>query len=227
MAPASQRTRFRGPVPVTAPTLVHLLARLGEADGVTTAPPVFAERLGQWLHWTDAAALAAALDGPATQAETTASADETDLARLRAELTEAIAEQVADFAAAPDVPPLRRSWLPLQQSMATRITALRGRLRATLAARSAPLARLAALDEVMEGVLGRQEQGLLGSLPGRLQRRLDGLRTESADAAWRPAFRDDLQAVLLAELALRLQPLDGLVSALRSSAAAPQNPNSP
>ena len=223
MAPASPRTRFSGPV--TAPTLVHLLARLADLDGAA-APRPFAERLGQWLHWTDAVALAAALDtgAPARSAATAraGSADAHELGALRDTLTDAIndaiTEDCAANAASPptDAGPLRRRCTALQQSMAARISPLRGKLRQALCARSSALASLAALDTVMEDVLGRQEQALLASVPGLLEARFQRLR-EGQDAAWWPTFCQDLQAVLLAELDLRLQPLEGLAAALCAS----------
>ncbi|MFT4267926.1 MAG: DUF3348 family protein, partial [Xenophilus sp.] len=96
----------------------------------------------------------------------------------------------------------------------------RGGLRDALAARSPALARLAAVDAVMERALAAREQALLGALPARLQKHFERLRREAGPeappSAWLPAFRRDLQALLLAELDFRLQPLEGLMQALRT-----------
>lgn len=230
MAPALSRTRFPGPV--TAPALVQLLSRLVEQDGAATKP-AFAERLGQWLHWTDAVALSAALDAGALPPDATpaspAAADQRDLARLRDSLLKGIDDAIDDDsgAAPPEgFAPLRRRCTALQQSIASRIAPLRARLRATLGGHSPDLARLAALDAVMEDVLGRQEQVLLASVPGLLERRFERLR-DGADPAWWPLFCHDLREVLRAELDLRLQPLEGLAAALRTSSCQRLHPSPP
>ncbi|MFX1766569.1 DUF3348 domain-containing protein [Paraburkholderia sp. A1RI-2L] len=54
-----QRTSLSGPA------LVRLLARLSEAD-VQASPQPLADRLSQWLGWTDAIALSTVLTAPAT-----------------------------------------------------------------------------------------------------------------------------------------------------------------
>ncbi len=48
---------------VASAALVRSLARLDDT-GVPDSGADFAERLSQWVGWTDAIALAAALDGP-------------------------------------------------------------------------------------------------------------------------------------------------------------------
>ena len=113
-----------------------------------------------------------------------------------------------------------------------RIGDLRSRLRAALAARHAGMARLAAVDAVMERALSPREQMLLAAVPGVLERHFERLRevelktladaqaAESAPAAtpgaWLDVFRRDMQSVLLAELDVRFQPVEGLLAALRT-----------
>jgi hypothetical protein len=97
--------------------------------------------------------------------------------------------------------------------MEVAIGPLRGRLRAVLAGRSPDMARLAALDAVMEQVLGAQEHRLLATLPALLEKHFVRLRDAGGDD-WRTVFQRDLQGVLLAELDIRLQPVEGLLEAL-------------
>lgn len=121
-------------------------------------------------------------------------------------------------------------YLELQKQMDTRLLALRAQVRHALAKGPAALRQLAALDGVMEQMLGAREQRLWTSLPGYLERRLahrqhrhqQALQTSGrADeplrwrqpGGWLWAFEQDLQALLLAEMQVRLQPITGLLEA--------------
>lgn len=218
-----------------------MLARLTDLD-VPDSRHAFADRLSQWIGWADAISLSAALEGgPAAPparpggAPASASAEERECARARAALVKAIAD---DGGGAADFPAQRRRYLATQQAMEAGIAPLRVRLRAALAARSPAMARLAAVDAVMERSLAAPERGLLATVPALLETHFERLRqaeqagqTDAALAtrgdtpdrpggdatpgAWLNAFRDDMQAVLLAELDLRLQPVEGLLEALR------------
>ena len=112
----------------------------------------------------------------------------------------------------------------MQQAMEERIEPLRQRLRAQLAGTSPDGARLAAVDAVMEQVLAQREQLLLhGISTQRLERRFESLKPQGEDIAagpWLETFRQDMHAVLLAELDTRLQPVEGLLAALRCAAPA-------
>lgn len=243
MLEASQRAAVRGP------TFIRLLARLTDAD-VPSPRQSLSDRLSQWIDWTHAVALSTALDGrPETDpfAEPApATAMEEDCARVRAALTRAINQDPA-FApgiqhgaaraseAAGETPEFlffRQRYLALQQSMDTGIGHLRSRLRDQLADRSTELARLAAVDAVMERALGRRERRLLAAAPTLLGPHFERLRlaaranTPEAPAsdeaaphapdAWLEAFRRDMRNLLLAELDVRLQPAEGLLAALRT-----------
>jgi len=204
-----------------------LLARLTDID-VPESRQGFADRLSQWFGWTDAISLSSALErSPAispSRARASASAEEDECASVRAALAKAISERGA-FAS--DFPSHRRRYIARQQAMETAIGPLRGRLRARLAAATPDLARLASLDAVMEQVLGVQEQRLLGTVPGLLEKHFKRLREaeRSRDesggggdsGAWLELFCKDMQGVLLAELDIRFQPLEGLLDALRKS----------
>ncbi|TEA80310.1 DUF3348 family protein [Allopusillimonas ginsengisoli] len=126
----------------------------------------------------------------------------------------------------------RRRYRSLQQTMETSIASLRTRLRTTLAAMTPDMARLAVVDAAMEQTLGEREQYLLAGVPALLQKHFDRLQAaeqavlagdpapQQAGAnkpgAWLDVFCKDMQRVLLAELDIRLQPVEGLVSALRA-----------
>lgn len=144
-----------------------------------------------------------------------------------------------------DFPSYRRRYSLLQQKMESTITPLRGRLRSLLAAQSPEMARLVAVDAAMEQALGEQELRLLAGIPGLLEGRFEHLLREHQAALptgaenpskqsapadplkqlgaanepgpWLDTFRADMRSVLLAELDLRLQPIEGLLSALRAA----------
>ncbi|MGJ7493628.1 DUF3348 domain-containing protein [Variovorax sp. RT4R15] len=217
---------------VTGSTLVRLLARLADTDA-PESKQAFADRLSQWLGWTDAISLSAALSGsPATArsgAAADASAERAQCARVRSAAASAIAEDMRGAAMDTDTTtgfsPWRQRYLARQQAMATSIGALRGRLRETLAARSPAMARLAAVDAVMEQVLGAHEHRLLATVPALLEKHFKRLRpadpaqdapdnSEVQPQAWLDVFGQDMQSVLLAELDIRLQPVEGLLEAL-------------
>ncbi len=140
-----------------------------------------------------------------------------------------------------DFPTWRQRYVACQQAMETAIPALRRRVRSTMAGASPALSRLADLDAVMEQVVGEQEYVLLAGVPARLEQRFERLRqasgarhdgidldgdnavaeASSPDATWIDTFRLDMRDVLLAELELRLQPVEGLLEALRAPSPDP------
>lgn len=237
MAQVSGRTGFNGSA------LVRLLSRLSEVD-VREPRQVTADRLSQWFGWTDAISLSAALNGnPAASPSGTrasSNAEENECNRVRAALTSAIAQDstflpapastpftratpskdtAIDTPAAPTAPldfaPYRQRYLARQQAMDAAVGPLRGRLRARLAGTSSAMARLAGVDVVMEQVLGAQERSLLATVPTLLEKHFKRLRQAAPDG-WLDAFHQDARDVLLAELELRFQPVDGLLEALRA-----------
>lgn len=219
--------------------LVRLLARLTESETRDSPQQNFADHLGQWLRWTDATPLFTALQEQPAPRTARAGADAHDTmaaasGRLRSALARAIAEEsaaaTADFRhpppalpgepkeATPGFTPYRRCYLARQNAMVVGIEPLRGRLRLALAARSPALARLARVDAVMEQVTAAQEHRLLAGLPRLLEQRFARLRDEAADGVdWPAQFQQELQALLLAELELRWQPIEGLLASLKSN----------
>ena len=87
MVQAPQRTAFSGPA------LIRLLARLTDVD-VPESSQSLSDRLSQWLGWTDAIALSSALSNapPAVAggARAFSDAEESECARVRASLADAI-----------------------------------------------------------------------------------------------------------------------------------------
>lgn len=135
----------------------------------------------------------------------------------------------------------RHDYLSIQQAMEIDIGDLRNRLRQTMAGRTPALARLAVLDATMERALVARERSLFASVPKLLGAYFERLRQAErqrvaaagagpdadphaatnpaapAPDAWLDAFRADMQSVLLAELDIRFQPVEGLLAALRAS----------
>jgi len=130
-----------------------------------------------------------------------------------------------------DLADFRQRYLAMQQSMETAIGNLRGRLRGMLAAKTPEMTRLAVVDAIMERSLGARERSLLAAVPGMLGTHFERLRkaastdqdapaeTQAANKppAWLDTFRKDARSVLLAEMEIRFQPVEGLLAALRIS----------
>lgn len=233
--------------------LVRVLADLAVTD-VAESRQSFAERLGQWLDFTDAMSLFSALNagvGGGAEAKPAASAScslREEFARVRSALLESIttdgvlkpgnvriklptpapnasAESAADFS------PYHRYYLAHQRDMNAGVGPLRVKARTALAGRSPDLQRLAALDGVLEEALAARERNLLAMVPLHLARRFEHLYKAHQAArgdtpvvddperwlqagGWLAVFCRDMQAVLQAELEVRLEPVAGLIEAL-------------
>lgn len=187
-----------------------------------------AERLGGWLNVADAITLASAQQTPPARtavrrpAQGQADADpRADLERVRSTLAKAIAT--------PPHPPTDASdtefalhhqrYLDHQRRMEMSIDALRGHVRQVLARRSPKLVQLAAMDAMLDQMLGGREQRLLHGVPAIVKLRFAQLR-QSHPETWPALFEQDFQQVLLAELDLRLQPVMGMVDAFGQDADA-------
>ena len=94
------------------------------------------------------------------------------------------------------------------------------------------MARLAAVDVVMEQVLAAREHSLLAGVPALLEKHFNRLRGNGTSTTAEPAgepqagewllvFRKDMKNLLLAELDLRFQPIEGLLEALRKATRVP------
>lgn len=131
----------------------------------------------------------------------------------------------ADF----DFAAYRRSYLAHQRTMDERIGGLRAAVRAVAAAHSPGLRQLAALDAVMDTALVVHQRRVTANVPVQLEKRfksaqrpLQGTPMRQGDA---PAsvpgkppsgYGKSLQGVLLAEMEVRLQPVEGMIAALGS-----------
>jgi hypothetical protein len=110
----------------------------------------------------------------------------------------------------------RQRHLDLQRHMDQMIAPLRDHLREALARASRGLRQLAALDSTLERVLAPREQALLPGAAALLEHRHRQLRAAAAagDETWRERFEQEWRDALHAELALRLEPVHGLLEAL-------------
>lgn len=188
------------------PDLVRRLA--GPAGGA--APPAGAplgERLAEWLGWADAIGLAATLadEAPAGQCAlpgaAVAAADRADkaLAALRRRMAR---EAAVPQEAAADAAELKRHLRERQRVLDDAVAALRQQVRQSMVTLSPRLRQLARLDAALEAALTGRERVALGAWPALAER----------------APAQDPVALLAAELELRLQPVEGLVAALREEA---------
>lgn len=137
------------------------------------------------------------------------------------------APPAADFAS------YRHSYLTHQRAMDERIGQLRADVRAVVAGASAALARLAALDAAMDQALAAHQRRVVGQVPALLERHFQRQRPSRAQPLAtthgsffptrrhgpQPAVGSTVQQALLAELALRLQPVMGMIEALGAHAA--------
>lgn len=213
MLQAPQRTGLSGP------TLIRLLTRLTDAE-VQQSRQSLSDHLSQWLGWTDAIALSAALNTSppviAPGARLFSSAEERECVRVRTTLADAIASDTAATAAkrvaparAPakklaaalaedefDYSSFRQRYLSLQHTMETSIGNLRSRLRGMVAARNGEWTRLAVVDAIMDRALLPKERALLGAIPKLLQTHFDRLRKaeEAAQAAAQALEADEAPA---------------------------------
>ncbi|XVJ69188.1 MAG: DUF3348 domain-containing protein [Rhizobacter sp.] len=229
------RARHTG---LTGSELIRLLAQWagpqGEAPSGAMAP-AFSTQLSQWLGWTDAVALASALDGGAAvglplQGDTAAQLLEEGL-RVRAALAKALSAPGAD-APSPGRWPVkprvgarlgatieedptdfathRRRVHAQQPAMETAVSGLRARLRGALAAASPQHAKLAAVDAVMEQALLPQAQRLTSAVGVLLERRFRALQAAADGVAAGAATGEPSLAVRVP--AGRPEPLRGLVA---------------
>jgi hypothetical protein len=211
---------------LTGSALVRLLAGLAGPQGPAREPRAsFADGLSQWTGWTDAIALSAALERPIPPMTADGGMERggarAAFGQVRAQQAQAIEREAQAVGRSPlesglGFSPYRQLYWARQQAMDGAIGTLREQVRAALAACTPELARLAAVDAVMAQALAGQERRLLAAVPVLLEKHYQRLRAAQPEGAdgWLDAFRHDLQAVLLAELELRLQPVEGLVEAL-------------
>jgi hypothetical protein len=217
------------PATSTRSELVRLLAPLRRAGAPEPTAPI-AERLGEWMGWAQAITLSSALSpalssAPASAAPAAAPAGAL-AARLAAERDATVGPLHAawarpdavdvDPAGATDSAPYRLHHRSAQRTMASAVDRLRARVRPAVAAVSPRLRQLAALDAALGEALAARQEELMGRLPGLLEAHWRGRRDAPG---WHAGYAAALHALLRAELDLRLQPVDGLIEALREETA--------
>ena len=123
-------------------------------------------------------------------------------------------------------------FLEAQKKIQTKLSALRAHLRTALAQGPRALQQLAALDAEMEALLGEREQRLWALMPAQLEKRLaywsqrlpqahEHLSQANASqpgqppGGWLRRFEQEAQALLMAEMQARLQPIMGLLAAVQ------------
>ena len=218
-------TRPAGPSRIHSSPLVKWLSHWDGAPAALASTSLV-QGLAPWLAWTDAIALSGALNTPdlgpvrpapakPAPAAPAAPAASARARQLHADLSQAIRDEPAfiDVQCDPASLGALRGHVRLhQRAMAARIPPLRAQLRQALTAQGPAGAQLASLDAVFEQALAARERQLLDTLPARLNQALAKAQArQDCDAmcAGRQA-----QAMLLAELAHRLQPVDGMLQAL-------------
>lgn len=179
--------------------LIRCLADLAIVEGVETEN-AFAEKLGQWIHFTDAIALSAVHNDsiastPKMQPEAQSlarAAGGIEFDRIQAGLMNSIMKSCSpnlgkthielptptfelplDLAAA--YAPYRRFYDAHQRDMALSIQPLRVNVREALAKASPSLKKLADLDAVLEKILRERESKLLAAVPMLLKKRFEQL----------------------------------------------------
>lgn len=202
---------------MSRPKLVRLLGHWFPVEDSDTSRQDFAQRLGQWLNAFDAVRLDGALhvirkfapQPPQTpQAATVAMLDEA-LRSVRVALL-ALSPAFPVDEAAKGFDSCRQRYLDCQRQMELKIAPLRAQVRQVLAQSSTRLKQLAALDAVLEHVLEGSARRLMATVPTLLERRFEHLcSTQQAHT-----FGQEFQAVLQAEIDMRLQPVMGLLEAL-------------
>lgn len=233
MTRALTRTNFH------SSRLIRVLSDLAVVDAVAPGT-AFAEKLGLWLNLRDAITLHAALNESAAGQPSaklgvksvTDVAIGDEFARVRTTLVNSITQSCPPNPGA-DYEPYRHYHAAQQRAMDASVRPLRAKVRAVLAKASPALKTLADLDATFDAMVCERESKLLATVPLLLKRRFEQLRqahqqmlvdTQQADdpalwmttGAWAARFCHELQAALLAELDLRLQPTLGLMEALNN-----------
>jgi len=126
---------------------------------------------------------------------------------------------------APAYEPYQRFYLAHQRTIADTTRRLRADVRAAIAVHSPALAQLAALDAVFDDILWEKTRRIFSTVPKLLEKRFEQLFAQYgsdassdptqwlASGGWLWCFCQDMQALLLAEVDIQLQPALGLIEA--------------
>lgn len=245
MTQASAPTDPRSQTP-----LLQQLASLGLLAGRAPANHSLAELLGDEIDLSDSIALASALssldrarpagnvsmeqpqrqflNARAGMLRLIANSFEPGVTPAPLSLPPASAETLSD---ADGVKPFLRFYSLQQSEMEHRVSGLRRSLRGALGFEKPALARLAALDRIIDDTLGEYSRRVLATVPKLLgehfnRRREAFLQSEAAEHArpadwvipggWLHGFHRDMQQLLLAEMDFRLLTARALLDALEA-----------
>jgi hypothetical protein len=170
--------------------LIRCLAELDLLEGAEPAGD-FGDELGQWMHFTDAIALASVHESGMAEfsphslelREATGARLVAEFERIRAFMVNSITKSCASTGGKtaiklplllePEITyvPFRQFYEAHQRDMELSVEPLRVNLRAALARASPRLRKLAELDVVMDKFLRRREAQLLARVPVLLQKR--------------------------------------------------------
>jgi hypothetical protein len=218
----------------------HLIRTLADLAILEPGEPsvALAEKLGQWIAYTDAISLSAVQQSKRAEPQAEAQWPEGDspgqaFERARQTLEKSIALPSASINEGSVYTPYRRYHQAHQRDLESKTRTLRAQVRDQVGRASPALRQLAMLDMNFEHILREQEARLLANIPTLLERRFRHLLkthqqsmaerqlTDQVDlwvkpGGWLAQFGHELHTVLLAELDLRLQTSIGLLEAFNS-----------
>lgn len=242
---------------LNSPRLVHLLQQWGQGPGEPVRLDT-AERLSLWLSAFDAVRFNGAMQAiEGYPSATRPQGQPVPRAGLEAAYQRVVAElneRIRTYPTPAQPPRGRGGRLPLpafdpqaeaefathvqrylvaQKQLESPLEGLRTQVRQHLSTGVPAWRQLAALDAVMEQMVGAQAQKLWATLPGHLearwthwrQRHQQQLATTGLDdepsrwrdsGGWLHAFEQDCRSLLQAELQVRLQPIVGLLEAAQN-----------
>ena len=206
--------------------LLAQLAHLGTA-ATTDALPCFAERLSRLFGLGDTMTLDAAT---AYRARQPGQAQGAVVDKLTAELAttrRALVRRVHTWAdeleleGEPECEPVLNAWLALQRKIAANSRQFRDKVRKSMKDQGQTLARLAELDAVFDHTMAGYTGQCFSTVSQVLEQRFRALQTSDeqpqtsgqAPHDWFHRYCEEAQALLLAELDVRLEPVLGLLEA--------------
>ncbi|MET4026141.1 hypothetical protein ABIE59_001666 [Marinobacter sp. MBR-99] len=206
--------------------LLAQLAQLG-TPAASDALPCFAERLSRLFGLGDTMTLDAAT---AYRARQPGPVQDAVVEKLTDELTttrRALVRRVRTWAddleleGEPEFEPVLNAWLALQRKIAANSRQLRDKVRKSMKGQSQTLARLAELDAVFDHTMAGYTSQCFSTVSKVLEQRFRTLQTSpehpnnsgKATGDWFHRYCEEAQALLLAELDVRLEPVLGLLEA--------------
>jgi len=206
--------------------LLAQLARLG-APAASDALPCFAERLSRLFGLGDTMTLDAATAYRARQPGQVQGAVVDKLTDELATTRRALVRRVhtwadeLEFEGEPECEPVLNVWLALQRKIAANSRQLRDKVRKSMKDQSQTLARLAELDAVFDHTMAGYTSQCFSTISQVLEQRFRALQTSDeqpqtsgqASHDWFHRYCEEAQALLLAELDVRLEPVLGLLEA--------------